>query len=126
MIDGAGGPAKLHALAPLRRERLKPSASLDALRIPLRPTDAALAPLPGPRDALWDGRVAHSLLLTYAFTLAEGGAVTPTLPALNRHVYDGEVDAQMHMLFDGNKQRLAGAGGGLGWWWWGVGGCGSG
>jgi tripeptidyl-peptidase-2 len=116
VIDGAGGPAKVHALAPLRRERVKPAASLDALRIPLRPADAELAPLPGPRDALWDGRVTHSLLLTYTFSLAEGGAVTPTLPALNRHVYDGELDAQMHMLFDSNKQRLAGAAGGrLGW-----------
>lgn len=106
-LDGAGPPAKLYALAPLRREQVKPQvrsvqpkfkpersgagslggwqarpacgaaragcsppcastapaappslpprhtqAKLDTLRIPLRPTDAELSPMPGARDAL--------------------------------------------------------------------------
>ena len=61
-----------------------PQAKLDVLRIPLRPSEAELAPLCAPRDTLPEGRVTHRLLLTYKLTLAEGGKVTPTLPLLNR------------------------------------------
>ncbi len=56
---------------------------LDTLRIPLRPTDAELAPLPFPRDTLPEGRVTHRLILTYKLSMAEAGKVTPTLPMLN-------------------------------------------
>ncbi|PRW39066.1 Tripeptidyl-peptidase 2 isoform A [Chlorella sorokiniana] len=107
LVDGAAGPAKVYALASLRREKVKPQAKLDVLRIPLRPAEAELAPLLGARDTLPEGRVTHRLLLTYKLKLEEGGKVTPTLPALNRYVYDGELEAQMYMVFDGNKQRLA-------------------
>ena len=61
-----------------------PQAKLEVLRIPLRPSEAELAPLCAPRDTLPQGRVTHRLLLTYKLTLAEGGKVTPTLPLLNR------------------------------------------
>ena len=83
-IDGAGGAAKLLARAPLRREKVKPSAKLEFVRIPLRPTEAELAPLGGPRDELPGGRAIHRLILTYKLSLAEGGKVRPTLPSLNR------------------------------------------
>ena len=56
---------------------------LDTLRIPLRPTEAELAPLPFPRDTLPEGRVTHRLILTYKLTMTEAGKVTPTLPMLN-------------------------------------------
>ncbi len=84
MIDGAAGNCKVYAAAPLRREKVKPQARLDTLRIPLRPTEAELAPLAAPRDTLPEGRVTHRLLLTYKLSLAEGGKFTPTLPLLNR------------------------------------------
>lgn len=96
VIDGASGAAKIHLRAPLRRERMKPTAKLDVVRLPLRPAaDAELAPLSGPRDVLPGGRTIHKLVLTYKLILAEGGKVTPRLPALNRFVYDSEVEAQM-------------------------------
>lgn len=107
LIDGGAGNCKVYAAAPLRREKMKPQAKLDVLCIPLRPVESELSTLAGPRDTLWDGRVTHRLILTYKFSLAEGGKVTPTLPMLNRYVYDGEMEAQMTMTFDGNKQRLA-------------------
>lgn len=84
VIDGAGGGCKVYASAPLRREKVKPQARLDTLRIPLRPCEAELAPLASPRDTLPEGRVTHRLLLTYKLSLAEGGKITPTLPLLNR------------------------------------------
>ncbi len=70
--------------APFRQEKLTPAAKLDRLRIAVRPAEAALSPLPGPRDALPDGRTAHALVLTYKFSLLEDGKVTPVLPMLNR------------------------------------------
>lgn len=54
------------------------------MRIPLRPTEAVLAPLPGARDVLPDGRTIHSLTLTYKLNVAEAGKHTVTLPLLNR------------------------------------------
>ena len=70
--------------APFRFETLTPSAKLDRLQIAVRPSEAALSPLPGARDALPEGRTAHQLLLSYKFSLAEDGKVTPLLPMLNK------------------------------------------
>ena len=77
---------KLWVRAPFRAEKLTPAAKLDRVRIAVRPSEAALSPLPGPRDALPDGRTAHALVLTYKFSLVEDGKVTPLLPILNRCV----------------------------------------
>jgi tripeptidyl-peptidase II len=107
VIDGAGGTVKVIARAPLLREKIKPSAKLDTVRIPLRPTDAGvLAPLRAPRDVLPGGRTIHSLLLSYKLSLQEGGKVTPRVPLLNRYVYDSEIEAQMSFTRDENKQLL--------------------
>ena len=70
--------------APIQSEKLVPSAKLTTVHIPLRPTEAVLAPLPGKRDALPNNRVIHSLLLTYKLSVTEGGKHTITLPPLNR------------------------------------------
>ena len=86
MRQRCAGNAKLWVRAPFRAEKLTPAAKLDRLRLAVRPIEATLAPLPGPRDALPDGRTAHALVLSYKFSLAEDGKVTPTLPMLNRWV----------------------------------------
>ena len=98
VLDGAGGgTVKVIARAPLAREKIKPSAKLDILRIPLRPTDAALTPLRAPRDVLPGGRTIHSLVLTYALSLSEPGKVTPRVNLFNRYVYDSEIEAQVRI-----------------------------
>ncbi|KAG7670442.1 hypothetical protein Ndes2437A_g04966 [Nannochloris sp. 'desiccata'] len=107
VIDGAAGAVKVVARAPLLREKIKPSAKLDTVRIPLRPVDAGvLAPLRAPRDLLPGGRTIHSLLLSYKLSLPEGGKVTPRVPLLNKFVYDSEIEAQMSFTRDENKQLL--------------------
>ena len=106
VLDGSGGPVKIIARAPLMREKIKPVAKLDVLRIPLRPTDSSLAPLKAPRDVLPKGRTIHRLVLTYKLSLSEGGKVTPRVPLLNRHVYESEIEAQMYFIRDENKQLL--------------------
>ena len=78
---GSSGPA---CRAPFQSEKLVPAAKLTAVHIPLRPTEAVLAPLPGARDVLPNGRTIHTLLLTYKLTVGEAGKHTVTLPLLNR------------------------------------------
>lgn len=70
--------------APFRSEKLAPSAKLSTVRMPLRPSEAVLAPL-GSRDVLPNGRTIHSLTLTYKFKAEEAGKHTVTLPLLNRY-----------------------------------------
>lgn len=74
---------KLQLQAPLRAERLQPTAKLEALLIPLRPVSATVAPLQGARDAMPRGRTPHGLVLTYKLKLEEHGKITPRLPMLN-------------------------------------------
>ncbi|KAK9809052.1 hypothetical protein WJX72_008467 [[Myrmecia] bisecta] len=106
-LDGAAGVTKVAVRSPFRVEKVNPGAKLTHVRIPLRPAETQLAPLLDPRDALPEGRVIHSLMLTYKLSVAEAGKHKPTLPMLNKYVYDGELEAQMFMLFDANKRQLA-------------------
>jgi hypothetical protein len=70
--------------APFRPEKLAPAAKLGKVAIPLRPSEAVLAPLGVERDMLPNGRMIHALLLTYKLAVAEAGKHTVTLPLLNR------------------------------------------
>ena len=63
---------------------MAPVAKLDRLLISVRPSETRLSPLSWARDSLPEGRTAHALVLTYKFSLAEDGKVTPSLPMLNR------------------------------------------
>jgi tripeptidyl-peptidase-2 len=95
-LDGAAGALKVFARAPLGAERAKPTAKLDALRIPLRPAAGAEpAPLSGTRDALPGARTPHRLVLEYKLKLEEGGKVRPLFPLTQGYVYDGELEQQM-------------------------------
>ncbi|CAL8469996.1 g9538 [Coccomyxa elongata] len=105
-LDGSRHNTKLHVRAPFRSEKFAPAAKLSTVRIPLRPTEAVLAPLPGARDVLPNGRTIHTLTLTYKLTVAEAGKHTVTLPLLNRYVYDGELEGQMTFLTDTNKRLI--------------------
>ncbi|MEW5318316.1 MAG: hypothetical protein WDW38_009545 [Sanguina aurantia] len=106
-VDGSEGMRKILLTAPLRNERIKPEAKLTTLRIPLRPTEALLQPLPGPRDLLPEGRTVHRLLLTYKLTVTEPGKYKPCLMLLNEHIYDSSLEAQLYMLHDSNKRLLS-------------------
>ena len=61
-----------------------PSAKLTAVRIPLRPTDAVLAPLGPERDVFPLNRAVHRLELTYKLKVEEPGGHRPTLTMLNK------------------------------------------
>ena len=93
--------------APLRRSRLKPSATLRKLNIPLRPVSCTTTPLATPRDALPNGRITHRMVLTYKLSLKQGGEITPIAMPLKQMVYDGALEGHICAVYDSNKQRVA-------------------
>lgn len=69
--------------SPLRRQRIKPDAKLTSVLTSVRPKDSVLEPLLDQRDSLPVGRVAYRLVLSYTFTISEGGKYTPAVPLTN-------------------------------------------
>ena len=70
--------------APLRREKLAPTAKLTKILIPLRPSHSIIAPLVSGRDSLPENKTVHKLELTYQLKVEESGSFKPTLPTLNK------------------------------------------
>jgi hypothetical protein len=70
--------------SPLRRQRLKPEAKLTHITSSVKPKDSQLEPLLDPRDCLPGGRVTYRLVLSYAFSISEGGKYKPLVPVTNR------------------------------------------
>ena len=89
-LDGAAGVQRITASSPLRRTKVKPEAKLTHVLHALRPCAAEwrLEPRAGPRDAWPDARVVYRSLLTYKFVAPEKGQYTPTLPLLNKLLYE--------------------------------------
>ena len=108
-VNGSSWPLKAIIHAPFRSEPIKPSCKLNALSLFLRPSKADMKALPDPRNALPGNRTVHELMLSYDVTLAEGGKITPKIPAINNYVYDGELGGQITIVCDKNK-RVIGVG----------------
>eukprot|EP01025_Chloroclados_australasicus_P012076 TRINITY_DN154_c0_g3_i1.p1 TRINITY_DN154_c0_g3~~TRINITY_DN154_c0_g3_i1.p1 ORF type:complete len:1355 (+),score=115.99 TRINITY_DN154_c0_g3_i1:491-4066(+) len=102
-LDGAAGITSLLVSSPLRSEKLSPTIKLKELCIPLKPSETQLKPLETERDTLPRNRVIHQLIMTYKFSLAESGKITPKCPMINRWLYDGLIEAQIYMIFDSNE-----------------------
>lgn len=66
-------------------EKINPSAKLNVLQIPLRPTDTQMQPLSSDRDQLPQGRTIHALLLTFKLSIEAEGKYRVTVPMLNRY-----------------------------------------
>jgi hypothetical protein len=75
---------------PLRRQRIKPEAKLTHVLSSIRPKDFVLEPLLDPRDSLPGGRVAYRLVLSYSFSVSEGGKHKAAVPLTNGWVQRGE------------------------------------
>eukprot|EP00889_Picochlorum_renovo_P000899 jgi/Picre1/27929/NNA_000891.t1 len=101
-------PESCHSCS-IQKRAIKPSCKLDALSLFLRPSKADMKALPDPRNALPGNRTVHELVLSYDMTLAEGGKITPKIPAINNYVYDGELGGQITVVCDKNK-RVIGVG----------------
>lgn len=107
-VDGAEGARSVLVSVPSwsRSVRVKPEARLTSLSIPLRPSEATLEPITADRDALTDGRVTYRLLLTYKATLTEAGKYKPTMPLINKQIYDSPLESQLLLVHDGATKQL--------------------
>ena len=128
VIAAASEFARLGASAPLRSEKLNPTASLKYVERTLRPENydiksgsVELDILP-PSDAEIqatkdnqsgedmspDGKQIYDMRLRYQFKIEgdEAIAVTPVIPSLFHQIYDSPVDSQLWVLEDSNSQIL--------------------
>ncbi|KAL4191574.1 hypothetical protein AMTRI_Chr07g81290 [Amborella trichopoda] len=109
VLDGSEAGKRIEAKAVLSSEKLAPSAVLKKIRIPYRPIESDLSPLPTIHDKLPSGKQILSLTLTYKFKLDEGAEITPRVPLLNNRIYDTKFESQFYMISDSNK-RVYGVG----------------
>lgn len=106
-LDGSEVATRLGVTAPLRKERLAPSGSLETLRQPLRPTKAEVRPLDGQRDLLPEGRQIYELVLTYEFKLDEEARIYPRVAMMGIKEFEESWEAQIWMIFDSTKRLVA-------------------
>ncbi|KAG4118359.1 hypothetical protein ERO13_D11G009700v2 [Gossypium hirsutum] len=107
VLDGSEAPIRIEAEALLASERLAPTATLNKIRVPYRPTEAKLCTLPTNRDKLPSGKQILALTLTYHFKLEDGAEVKPHIPLLNNRIYDTKFESQFYMISDTNKRVYA-------------------
>eukprot|EP00249_Psilotum_nudum_P018372 c26772_g1_i1 orf=205-4470(+) len=105
--NGSEGVARVDVKCHIGAERLAPRAVFTKIRSPYQPVDVKLEPLSVDRDQLPNGRRIVALTLTYKFTVAEAGKVTPRVPLLNKRIYDTAFESQFYMISDPNKRVLA-------------------
>ncbi|XVF50835.1 hypothetical protein PTKIN_Ptkin04bG0135800 [Pterospermum kingtungense] len=104
VLDGSDAPIRIEAEALLASEKLAPTAVLNKIRVPYRPTGAKLCTLPTNRDKLPSGKQILALTLTYNFKLEDGAEVKPHIPLLNNRIYDTKFESQFYMISDTNKR----------------------
>ena len=102
-------------LQTFRRTAVEPAGSLTTLRRSVRPSKAQLLPpvapcdgAPGVGDAGVGGKLPiYDYVLSYKFALKENSdGVTIRFPSLSAQLYEGAYEAQLHAIFDANKQLL--------------------
>lgn len=105
-LHGGNVATRMHVTSPLRRERVKPVASLDTLRRTLRPKTAEIRPLDGYRDKLPEERQIYELVLTYEFSLEKAARVTPRVAMLDIEEYQEGWQSLQYMIFDSAKRLV--------------------
>ncbi|KAK1416389.1 hypothetical protein QVD17_32180 [Tagetes erecta] len=107
VLDGSEAPVRIEAQALLSSEKLAPTAKLNKIRVPYRPTDSKLSALSADRDKLPSGKQILALTLTYKFKLEDAAEVKPQIPLLNNRIYDNKFESQFYMISDSNKRVYA-------------------
>ncbi|KAK9063197.1 hypothetical protein SSX86_017067 [Deinandra increscens subsp. villosa] len=107
ILDGSEAPVRIEAQALLSSEKLVPTAKLNKIRVPYRPSDSKLSALSADRDKLPSGKQILALTLTYKFKLEDAAEVKPQIPLLNNRIYDNKFESQFYMISDSNKRVYA-------------------
>ncbi|XP_073993244.1 tripeptidyl-peptidase II isoform X1 [Rhodnius prolixus] len=87
-------------------EEISPSVQLTHMVSVLKPSEAKLIPC-GKRDIIPSGRQIYQLALLYNLHLSRGTEVSPKCSMLSDLLYESELESQLWMLYDSNKQLLA-------------------
>ncbi|MBT6154691.1 MAG: S8 family serine peptidase [Planctomycetaceae bacterium] len=105
-LSAAEPTVSVNVAAPLYRQRIAPTAKLTTHRTTLSPTSADIKPLAPSRDVLPNGRHLYVLELTYNFSQAKSGTVTPSFPLNDDLLYDSSFGTQLWSIFDAGKHRI--------------------
>ncbi|KAK9505195.1 hypothetical protein O3M35_009300 [Rhynocoris fuscipes] len=87
-------------------EEISPSIQLSHTVTVLKPSEAKISPC-GSRDIIPPGRHIYQLSLLYNLHLNRATEVTPKCSLLSDLLYESELESQLWMLYDSNKQLLA-------------------
>jgi len=96
----------LEISAPLRKEGISVSCSLNTLTRNFKPSEELIVPMKS-RDILPDSKQVLQLVLTYDFKLSENSSVTIRFPSLNEYIYDAAHEGLFMIVYDCNKKVVA-------------------
>ncbi|KAL1115752.1 hypothetical protein AAG570_006042 [Ranatra chinensis] len=102
----AEGIMSIDVVGGLQVEEISPVIQLKQNIIVLKPSEYKVSPLSS-RDVIPPARHIYQLLLTYNFHLNKGTDVTPNSSLLSNFLYESELESQLWVLYDSNKQALA-------------------
>ncbi|KAK3699411.1 hypothetical protein QZH41_018570 [Actinostola sp. cb2023] len=89
----------------LQSEEILPSVTLKNHVQPIRPSEYKIVPL-GERDVIPKRGQIYALNLTYNFSHSRASDITINAVYLSELLYESEYEAQIWILYDGNKRRL--------------------
>jgi len=93
-------------IAPLRKEGLNISCSLNTLSRSIKPSEELITAMKS-RDVLPDTKQILQLVLTYEFKLSENANVNIRFPSLNNYIYDSAHEGLFIIIYDANKKVVA-------------------
>ena len=99
-------PRRVLLRSPFRKTTIGPEASLTTHRQVVHPAKAEIQPLSSARDLIPDGRQIYEAQVTFRFTQAKAGTVTPRLPLTDGLLYDATIGPHVWKLYDRNKRLL--------------------
>jgi len=96
----------LEISAPLRKEGINVSCSLNTLTRSIKPSEELITAMKS-RDILPDSKQILQLVLTYEFKLSDSTNITIRFPSLNNYIYDAAHEGLFIIIYDANKKVVA-------------------
>ncbi|MCC9607790.1 S8 family serine peptidase [Blastopirellula sp. JC732] len=106
VFDGVDYAKRVEVVGAFGLEHLGPKAELSTWRRVVEPKKAELKPLSAERDQLSEERRNYGLTLTYDFTMAEEGEVSPRPSVMSDDSAFEIWSGRLWMIYDKNKQQM--------------------